>query len=613
VVPVVVPTPESTDGRIVLQMSLDGSSPVEVALAARTDLEVFGRDKRLLFALQLDYEIEDVHAAAEDALTDGGDDKACDLVFVDKERGDIVIAQSYEAANPEGKAAPESKAASLHQAVSWLLTAPFEDLPERLKDPAREVRDAISEGRVVQVRLWFVHNCGEGGNAVKELQQTVESARTALAAHFPDVAEDVDVNFTEVGPDTLASWYEGAQTPILVKDDFCLSIPSGSLQSKGDNWRAVCASVPATWLHDLYSSHGSDVFSANVRGYLGSVKSEKNINHGIKESAANSSSKFWAYNNGITAVVNNWTVETGDGEDLQLKLNGLAIVNGAQTTGALGSVDRDKLAGVAVLARFIKCEDLATVREIIRFNNRQNPTQAADFRSNDRVQRRLRDEFAALGVVDYSGGRRGGASDVIKRPADNMIAASVAAQALAAFHGRPSLAYHEKGQIWEDDATYGSLFSERTTAEHLLFVVAALKSIEKEKVRLKALKPDEVDDAASKRAAFLRHRGSQFLLLAGLGASAELLVGEVIADRFTLHFKTHNTVAGAVARWDPVVDALIPLAGNSLANALQTERGLRSDESVKAAMETFRAFVESTLPGHEATLKDFRNDTTSAA
>jgi hypothetical protein len=92
------------------------------------------------------------------------------------------------------------------------------------------------------------------------------------------------------------------------------------------------------------------------------VKSEKNINHGIKESATNSPSNFWAYNNGITAVVNDWQLEEAD-DGLRLKLSGLAIVNGAQTTGALGSVDNDNLADVAVLARFIKCDDLATVLE----------------------------------------------------------------------------------------------------------------------------------------------------------------------------------------------------------------------------------------------------------
>jgi AIPR protein len=163
------------------------------------------------------------------------------------------------------------------------------------------------------------------------------------------------------------------------------------------------------------------------------VRSEKNINHGIKESASQSPQKFWAFNNGITAVVNDWTVGRDADDKETLNLSGMAIVNGAQTTGALGSVAASELAGANVLARFIKCDDLNTVRDIIRFNNRQNPTQAADFRSNDRVQRRLREEFADLKVVDYSGGRRG-ASDVIKRPADNMIAAPVAAQALAAFH-----------------------------------------------------------------------------------------------------------------------------------------------------------------------------------
>ncbi|WP_374223345.1 hypothetical protein [Streptomyces sp. F63] len=42
-----------------------------------------------------------------------------------------------------------------------------------------------------------------------------------------------------------------------------------------------------------------------------------------------------------------------------------------------------------VLTRFIRCNDPETVRSIVRFNNRQNPTQASDFRSNDGVQRRL--------------------------------------------------------------------------------------------------------------------------------------------------------------------------------------------------------------------------------
>lgn len=196
---------------------MTGFSAVEAALRDRADLDQYGSNKRLLFALQLDYEIEDIDAVAQDALTDGGDDKACDLVYVDRDRGEVVVAQSYEAtSNSDQRWAPESKAAGLHQAVSWLLAAPFDTLPERLRDATVEVRDALQDGTVGTVRLWFVHNCLEGGNAVRELDQAVQSAKSHLTSHFDAVAEDIDVRATEVGPRLLASWYEGAQTPILV-------------------------------------------------------------------------------------------------------------------------------------------------------------------------------------------------------------------------------------------------------------------------------------------------------------------------------------------------------------------------------------------------------------
>jgi hypothetical protein len=584
------------------------NSPVDAALADRTDLDQYGSDKRLLFALQVDYEIEDIHAIAEDALTDGGDDKACDLVFVDRERGEIVVAQSYEAEAP-GKTAPDSKAASLHQAVSWLLGATTEDLPERLQDAARDVREALDESVIGRFRVWYVHNCKESENAQRELEQVRISVRAHLDQRGEDAGE-IDVTAEEVGPALLASWYEGAQTPILVNASFDLDLPSGVLVADGDNWHAACTTVPAGWLHGIYTTYGSDIFSANVRGYLGSVRSEKNINHGIKESASESPRKFWAFNNGITAVVNDWVVNKDSAGTDVLSLSGIAIVNGAQTTGALGSVASEALSGANVLARFIKCEDLNTVRDIIRFNNRQNPTQAADFRSNDRVQRRLRDEFAELKVIDYSGGRRGGASDVIKRPADNMIAAPVAAQALAAFHGNPSLAYHEKGRIWEDDATYARLFSDRTTARHILFAVSALKSIEREKLRLRGLAQEDMDEASLKRISFLRRRGSQFLLLAGIGACAELLIGRPVSDKFGLRFSKPISVLEGAEAWAPVVDVLMPLAGNSLDQALQTDRGLRSEDSVRSAVETFRSLVESVKGTLEPTFAPLQQNVT---
>lgn len=161
-------------------------------------------------------------------------------------------------------------------------------------------------------------------------------------------------------------------------------------------------------------------------------------------------------------------------------------------------------------------------------------------------------------------------------------------------------------EIWEDDAIYGRLFTDRTSARHILFAVTALKSIEQEKVRLRGIFEAELDDAKRKRLSFLRRRGSQFLLLAGLGACSELLVGRPVPDRYALHFAPAVYVAAGVEAWRPVVDAIMPLAGNSLETALQMERGLRSDESVRAAIETLRALVESVHMSLEPTFAAFR-------
>ena len=48
--------------------------------STRADLiDVYGNNALLLYALQLRFSISDIVSVASDALTDGGDDKKCDL------------------------------------------------------------------------------------------------------------------------------------------------------------------------------------------------------------------------------------------------------------------------------------------------------------------------------------------------------------------------------------------------------------------------------------------------------------------------------------------------------------------------------------------------------
>ncbi|MCI8496481.1 MAG: hypothetical protein HFI74_12570 [Lachnospiraceae bacterium] len=60
---------------------------------------------------------------------------------------------------------------------------------------------------------------------------------------------------------------------------------------------------------------------------------------------------FWAYNNGLTALVNDYDLENG-----KITVTGITIINGAQSTGAIGAVENLK-SDFLVPIRFIVCND----------------------------------------------------------------------------------------------------------------------------------------------------------------------------------------------------------------------------------------------------------------
>lgn len=364
----------------------------------KQELNQFGTNALLLYALQLRFGLEDIIEVAATALVDGNDDKKTDIVYIDKDRREAVIGQGY-LATVHKKEAPANKASDLNTSVTWLLNRDTDEIPERLRPAAKELKKLISDGEIDKITLWYSHNLNESENVKNELKSAEQTLNSILKANYPDKA--IEVFSAEVGLETLDTWYKGLTTPILVTDEIQLDNISG-FEIEESSWTSFSTYIPGNVLNDLYKKHGTNLFSANVRDYLGSRKADTNINNGIKTSANNSPDNFFVYNNGITALTNNFTFE-----NYTLKILGISIVNGAQTTGALGSLPSiDEK--VLIPLRVIKCGDKAIISEIVKFNNSQNKVNAPDFRSNDQTQRRLISEFENLKHVTYSS-RRGGA------------------------------------------------------------------------------------------------------------------------------------------------------------------------------------------------------------
>jgi hypothetical protein len=152
------------------------AEPWYEAYTARFADSSFGSDAIGLFALGLVYGIEDLDSLGAEIITGGGNDKKCDLVYLDVEESRAVIAQCYLALNDNKPAAPANKAADLMIAVGWLLNRQIEQVPDPIRGSAAELRDAIKTGKVHEIGIWYVHNLPESQNVKDELKTVEESA-----------------------------------------------------------------------------------------------------------------------------------------------------------------------------------------------------------------------------------------------------------------------------------------------------------------------------------------------------------------------------------------------------------------------------------------------------
>lgn len=567
------------------------------ALRGRSELTRYGNNHVLLFALALHQGIDDIELVANDALTDGSNDKKCDLVYVNRESGKVIIAQGYWSTRDISRAARANKASDLNTAAAWILASDPGDIPVGLKAAAEQVHLALNDEQVTSIEFWYVHNCVESPNVERELQKVAQTADSLVRRYFPSANVD-SVTATEVGRETLETWYRGTQAPILVTGNFQFQT-RGGFSTTGRNWSAYSTSVSAVWLKTMFQEHGKNLFTANVRDYLGSIRSDKNINNNIKNTAAHEPDMFWVFNNGITALVNNFEYTSED--DLGfLEISGIAIVNGAQTTGAIGTLDNVDLSNAFVPARFVKCSDPATIRDIIRFNNSQNKIEAADFRSNDPSQTRLRAEFSLMSEVEYSGGRRGSAEDVMRRPRNSISSYSVG-QALMAFHGDPVTAYNQRSQIWQSDSLYSRIFNENLSAAHALFAYALLKAVDDAKAKLRAISNDQRTESQTRYLEVVRQRGATFLLTAAIAAGLETILGRQITSKFSIRFRNNYSVSQAISIWQPIVDLTIPII-TRLAPAFSSGN-IKSRDTVLSAINDFVDMLEA-IKGPNATILD---------
>ena len=540
--------------------------------------ESYGDNALLLYALQLRFDIEDIDSVAADALTDGADDKKCDLIYVDRESGIAVVAQAYNRPNPKLEdLAKENKASDLNVAAAWVFSEDISQVPNTIKDAVLDLQDAIKGQDISIVYFWYVHNLDEKRNPKIETEMAIlqESTQAAVNSKYPD--EDLKISTLEVGLNTIQKWFDSSTRRISIEDDFIVECKNG-FEISSNSWRAYVTAVSGKWLRSIYLEKGDDLFSGNPRGFLGKGKRKNSINNGIIESVQNEPANFWAYNNGVTALVNDFNY---DEEKDELTIKGITVINGAQTTGAI-SVPVTINDDFFIPCRFIVCSDKTIIESIIN-NNKQNEILPSDLRSNDKQQERLRNEFKKYPALFYSGGRR----DEMNVKNKTVFDPYLVAQTILAFHGDCVTAYNGKKRIWDEDKIYSQVFTDQLSVEHIIFAYSLSKALDEFKNNLRKKKESRTT-TEEKQMEFLSKRGSKMLMIAAISDCLEDLMDSKVSDKSKLRFKDNVDFDKLVQLWLKVIASIISF-NDKLTPALQG--GLKNKEIAKAQIAEVKSMV----------------------
>lgn len=504
----------------------------------------------------------------------------------------------------ENIAASANKASDLNTAAAWLFAQSTTEIPSAIADRANELREGIKEGNINQVLFWYVHNCNESANTmIAQELETVQKSAQLLVNNCAGENNTVKVIAQEIGNETIEEWYEESDKRISINDYIEVDSIDKGFEIQSKKWNSYVTAVKGTWLASLLKKYKPEkLFSGNLREFLGAGKRKNKINLGMIETVNSQPENFWAFNNGVTALVNDYEIKASN----KLYVTGITIINGAQTTGAIAQSHSKKEFLIPI--RFIVCHDSDVIDDIINNNNKQTEVMSSDLRSNDKQQKRLRKEFEEYPNYYYSGGRR----TARKTRKKDVFEPYMVAQVVEAFHGDCVIAYNEKKSLWSDDKRYVSVFTDNLHAEHIIFLYALTRAISDYK-KILLEKGDNRTTVDNNNFNYLKKRGARMLLIKVIGISIECILGnDSNLDSWKLSFKKNGDFEQLVNLWKSVVIMTLTMGSKELVPVIENG-GLRSIREAESAGTKIRDTISAFPEAVSMQVKDFRDNVNISA
>jgi len=154
--------------------------------------------------------------------------------------------------------------------------------------------------------------------------------------------------------------------------------------SESEDYKSFLCIIPGKVLADIYDQYGGQLLEGNVRSFLSSKVA---VNKKIRETILRLPTKFFAYNNGISATARDLKIEENNSGKYIIYAKDFQIINGGQTTASLSNArfkDKASLDDIFVQMKLTEVDNnndksVELIRSISKSSNSQNKVSDVDF------------------------------------------------------------------------------------------------------------------------------------------------------------------------------------------------------------------------------------------
>lgn len=456
-------------------------------------------------------------------ITDGYHDIGIDAIYLDETQKQLFVVQSKWRESGQG-AVSQEEMHTFVEGIRRIINFDIDGANAKIHAKKSDI-DVALETFGYQVHALYIHT----GNT-----KLTDYALRPLNDLLSTTNDEVDslIVFDEIlYQDIYVYLAQGQETDEITLNDVILK-NWGKIDSPYTSYYGtVSAAAIGVW----YREYGNRLFAKNIRFYKGNT----DVNEGIKRVLLQEPENFYYYNNGIKLlcrsihrkVKDSTTNETG-----LFMLEGVSLVNGAQTAGSIGSVFAENPEQVSKANVMIQIIDLSqasgeAATQITKLSNTQNRIENRDFASLDPTQEKIRQE---LSFSNYTYLYKSG--DKITDP-DHQLTFDEAIVGLACLYDDLSyatLAKRNVGALSDDitKAPYKALINAGTNSFALLNSVMVIRTLE----RILQAKKERL----SGRERLVTVHGNRFIafcVLQQLKKDADFTTSVIPADE--LHSRTH--------------------------------------------------------------------------